>query len=68
MVRPGAPKLLISSLLFFLSLLRYYRYYHILMLSLGCSLFVNNVSQSSTSYPRARFAFVLLRYVHDKEV
>ena len=38
-----------------------------LMLSLPFILFVIIVSQPSINYPRARFVFVLLRYVHEKK-
>ena len=37
------------------------------MLGLAVILFVIIVSQPSANYPRARFVFVLLRYVHGKK-
>ena len=68
MMRPGAPKLLVYLfLLFFFLFFRYCCYYHIFMLSLTVILFVFIVSQPSTNYPRVRFIFVLLRYVHEKK-
>ena len=68
MVRPGAPKLLVSFFCFlFQSFLRYWCNYHILMLSLAYMLFVLIISQPSADYPRARFVYVLLWYVHEKK-
>ena len=66
MVRPLAPKLLVYLFLVFLSFL-YCCCYHILMLNLTFILFVIIVNQPCISYPRARFVFVLLRYVHEKK-
>ena len=67
MVRNGAPKLLVYLFFIFLSFLRCCCFYHILMLSLAVILFVIIVSQPSANYPRERFLFVLLRYVHEKK-